>query len=101
MLQAAFAKCHLDQTFAMPKGGLLRLWSDCASASMALAAFFERLAAGDFEQKQRKAVAQNNVSAIAGYANFINAHPDMPISHRQRFLKQISRCCEEALHQGR
>jgi hypothetical protein len=37
----------------------------------------------------------HGLAAISSYAQFIAAHPDMPTSHKDRFLGEIVRCCRE------
>ncbi len=37
----------------------------------------------------------HGLAAITNYARFIAAHPDMPASHKDRFLGEIVRCCRE------
>ena len=37
----------------------------------------------------------HGLAAISNYAQFIAAHPDMPTSHKDRFLGEIDRCCRE------
>jgi hypothetical protein len=39
--------------------------------------------------------ANHGLAAISNYAQFIAAHPDMPTSHKVRFLGEIDRCCRE------
>ncbi|MDX1401281.1 MAG: hypothetical protein R3245_05110 [Kiloniellales bacterium] len=48
--------------------------------------------------KESSAAKDHSVSAIVGYAEFIEAHPDMPRAHKTRFLEAIMRCCEESRH---
>ena len=33
--------------------------------------------------------------AVADYAQFLAAHPDMPNAHRERILTAMIRCCED------
>ena len=35
------------------------------------------------------------ITAIDSFAHFLSMHPDMPREHRDRFLRQILRSCEE------
>ncbi len=37
----------------------------------------------------------HGLAAISNYVQFIAAHPDMPIAHKDRFLGEIMRCCRE------
>jgi hypothetical protein len=37
----------------------------------------------------------HELAAISNYAQFIAAHPDMPTSHKDRFLGEIVRCCRD------
>ena len=37
----------------------------------------------------------HGLAAISNYAQFIATHPDMPTSHKDRFLGEIDRCCRD------
>ena len=101
MTSAAIARGRGLEAAPESKAGLSSFWSDCAAGSKAMTKLFESLAASSFDHMSRERGDKNTLSAIAGYAAFVAAHPDMPRSHRERFLRRISRCCEEALERAR
>ena len=74
---------------------LSRLWYEITCATKA---WIER--SGSISALKRKSAEAglepgSGLAAISNYTQFIARHPDMPRAHRDRFLGQIIRCCEE------